>query len=138
MAYYPGQKVKSTNPRKITLAKLLTLVGILSAVYFGFTFVPPYWRYYQAKEVMAEGANKGYSHRRQGDEWDEIRDKMMHEVRVALENHLKVEPSDLHVEMTHKKGDAIIKASWTDRTKWPFLSKRTALKFKESFEMPLR
>lgn len=138
MAYYLGQKVKSTNPRRITFTKILVVVVVATAVYFGVTFVPPYWRYSKAKEVIAESANKGYATRRQNDEVEEVLEKMRRRVIGALVESLKVTRRDLDVSVKQVKREITIEAKWTAYAKWPFISKRTSMKFKEDFVMPAR
>ena len=138
MAYYPGQKVKHTNPRRITLTKILVVIGIALVVYFCVTFVPPYWRYYQAKETIVEAANRGYSTRRQDDEWEEIHAKMHRQLLNALTQHLKVERDVIDLKLDLKKRRIYISAKWTTYAVWPFIGKRTKLTFSEKFDMPAR
>lgn len=138
MAYYPGQRVKSTNPRRLTLPKVLLLAGIAAAVYFGLAFFPPYWGYYRADTVMAEQTDKGWSKRRQDDDWADIRLKIRAEIRGKLLEVLKIPTRDLYLDVSMEGRVIHVKARWTTYAKWPLVGKRTRLKFSKSIEMKTR
>lgn len=138
MAYYPGQRVKSTNPRRLTVPKILLLLCIASAIYFGITFFPSYWAYYKADTVMAEQTDKGWSKRRQDDDWADIRLKIRAEIREKLLAVLKIPTRDLYLDVSMEGRFIRVKARWTSIARWPLIGKQTRLKFTKSIEMKTR
>ena len=131
MAYSPGQKVKPKRLRTITLPKILLLVGAAVLVYFGFVFVPPYYRYWKATSILKDEAAKAYSKRNQKDGWTEIEWQIHRRVRDRLLKVLKVEPGGLTVQVEKRRKDIMIKAAWTAYAVYPFIGKRTRMRFTE-------
>jgi capsule polysaccharide export protein KpsE/RkpR len=135
MAYYPGERVKATNPSRFSVAKVIVVLVVLVVLYFGFTFAPPYWRYYQASEVMAKQANAAWSQRRGKEQWSDTSRRIHHLVSEGLTSHLQLNDSErqLQVEVDKVDDEIRVKATWTAYAEWPLLAKRTPLKFTEEF-----
>ena len=140
MAYYPGQQVKHRSPRRITLPKILLALLLLSGVYFGIAFFPPYWAYYRADTIMAEHTREMWSRRRQDDDLVDMRMKIRNRVVKELLGVLKIPRRDLFVEVTMKDGDRYVQveARWTAYAVWPLVGKRSRLRFSKRIEMKTR
>lgn len=138
MAYVPGQKSTYKTPRKITPAKVLAVVALVAAVYFGAAFIPPYYGYYRASSIMKDESSKAYSLRRQKSGWAEIESKIHRRVRDRLLDTLKIPSEQLTVRVNKKPKAIVITADWSVYVKWPFLKKVTRLTFKEKIKTSLR
>ncbi len=138
MAYIPGKKVSYNKPRKITLAKVLVVAGLVALTYFGATFIPPYYSYYRASSIMKDESSKAYSLRHQKAGWTEIESKIHHRVRDRLLETLKIPNEQLTVRVQKKPKHIIITASWSIYVKWVLVKKTTHLKFKETITTSLR
>ncbi|MFH2008082.1 MAG: hypothetical protein ABI333_15985 [bacterium] len=138
MAYYPGQKVRYKQPRKITPAKVGLLVGVLAAIYFGLVFVPPYYSYYRATSIMKDEGSKAYSLRHQKEGWVELENKIHRRVRNRLLDILKIPSEQLTVIVKKMPKSIKIHAEWTVYARWPMVSKESKLHFKETVNTDLR
>lgn len=138
MAYYPGQKVKQTNPRRITLSKILLVVGVVSVTYVAITLFPPYWRYYKTSSLLAEESQKAYSRRRPQHTWSQIQSTIHTHVKTRLLEMLKIPERDLHLEVEKKEGNIYITATWKTMATWPLIGKSTTLKFSEKVDFGMR
>jgi len=138
MAYVPGRKVGYKSPRKITLAKVLVVVGLLAVVYLGATFIPPYYAYYRASSVMKDESSKAYSLRHQKAGWAETESKIHRRVRDRLQEVLGVPSEHLSVRVKKMPKHIVITADWSVHVKWPLVGKTTRLKFNEEVKTSLR
>lgn len=138
MAYYPGQKVTHKSPRRITLASVLLVVLLVTATYLALTFVPHWWRYYKASDVMTDEAQKAYSKRREQHSWGQIQSSVFAQVKSELLAVLKIPEEQLHLEVEKRHGEIYVTASWQTIARWPLVGKTTRLTFKEEIHFPLR
>ncbi len=138
MAYVPGQKSTFKAPRKITLAKVLVVIGLTAMVYFSIIFIPPYYSYYRASTVLKDESSKAYSRRHQKEGWAATEIKIHRRVRDRLLSTLKIPSEQLTVRVNKKPKHIVITASWSIYAKWPLLRKTSHLKFKETIETSLR
>ena len=138
MAYYPGQKVGYKQPRKITLPKIVVVVGIIAAIYFGLIFIPPYYSYYRATSIMKDEGSKAYSLRHQKEGWVELENKIHRKVRNRLLDTLKIPSEQLTVIVKKLQKSIKIHAEWTVYARWPIVGKESKLHFKETVNTDLR
>ncbi len=138
MAYVPGQKVRIKQPSRITLAKVLAVIALLAMVYFGWVFIPPYYGYYRAASIMRDESSKAYSLRHQKAGWAELESKIHRRVRNRLSDILAIPSDQLSVRVQKKPNHIVISAHWSVYARWPFLNKRSLLKFKQEVNTSLR
>lgn len=138
MAYVPGQKSSHKAPPKITIAKVAVVIGLASLVYFGTIFIPPYYRYYRAASIMKDESSKAYSRRHQKVGWTEIESKIHARVRNRLLDTLKIPSEQLTVRVKKMPKHILITARWSINVRWPWIGRRTHLKFAEEIKTSLR
>lgn len=138
MAYVPGQRARYKTPRKITPAKVLLVAALVAAVYFGSTFIPPYYAHFRASSIMKDESAKAYSRRHQDGGWSKVETDIHRRVRDRLLGALKIPSEQLTVRVKKMPKSIVITADWSVHVKWPFVGKTTRMTFKEKITTSLR
>ena len=129
---------KYGQPSRITTAKVVLGLGLLAVVYLGFTFVPPYARYWRVHNLMREERSRVYVRRSEAESWERVESEATKRIRARLEEVLKLDPKDIHLTLKRETQVFVIKVEWDDVARYPFTSKTKPLHFSRETEAKLK
>lgn len=118
------------TPSRITVAKVLLIIGLLAVTYLGLAFVPPYLAYWRADAVLHDEATRLRQRRSDSQTWEQLAWESARRLRDRLVKLLKVEQQDLHVSVRREKRVIDIQVEWKAQARFLFTSKTKVLRFK--------
>jgi len=129
----PNERVRYKKNFGSWIIRILIWATLAAAVYVAVGFVPPYWRYMKASNVIDNLASKTYSRRGESETWGTVLDDVRLRARKKLEGILggHVAPQDIKIRVERVEGKGIyIEAKWTDPAVFSLIGKKYILTFK--------
>lgn len=115
------------KPSKFNFVTLTIVLVLLAVAYVAVQFIPPYWRKYRVKEILANAAAKVYPRRRNpSDELlERVRDKTIRQMR-----EVGIDDDGLEVEFQIYPSQVTVVATYRELINHPLVNKTTTLNFR--------
>lgn len=119
------------KPRKFNFVTFLLLLLAIAMAYVAFQFIPPYYRKWKVKGLLADSVNSMYRRRfitgpAEAEYLSEVQTKALDRLR----NEGGIEDKALTVRAYKDKKTATVAADYRERIAHPFVGKTTVLHFR--------
>ena len=119
-----------SKPRKLNIVSFLLLLAVIGGAYSAYQFGPIYYRKWQIKGILSEGANRIYPKRRlQGadaqDFYNQLRQELIDRIRAE-----GVKDTDITISFTQTEKEIGVQAMYKEVVVHPFVNKITTLYFR--------
>jgi hypothetical protein len=119
------------KPRKFNFVSFLLILMAIALAYVAFQFIPPYYRKWKVKGLLADAANGIYRRRFvTGPAETEYLSQVQTKALNRLRNEGGIEDTALTVRAYKDKNTATVSADYRERITHPFVGKTTVLRFR--------
>lgn len=119
------------KPRKFNFVSFLMILAAIAVAYVAFQFIPPYYRKWKVKGLLAESVNAMYRRRFiTGHAETEYLSQVQNKALNRLRNEGGIQDTALTVRAYKDKNTATVSADYRERITHPFVGKTTVLHFR--------
>lgn len=119
------------QPSKLNAVSVILLLALLSALYVGIKFGPPYYRKYQVKEILDDVASKCRAKNRQ------VSSEVLEQLERGAEKKILaagVEDGGVRVRVTVTEADVTVQATYREVVRHWLISRTTTMNFAPQIE----